>query len=243
MPNLDVLAESAGMSRFHFHRVFKIVTGVTPRDYAGARRAQRVPDEFPEHGAGLSTSFHTKSTKLTGMVSPQTRSGEKPATIRYAVGLCSLGSILIASTDKGICAVQLGDDPSGMLRGLQDRFPNAGFVSGGEDIERLVTEIAGFVETPARRLDLLLDVRGTAFQRRVWQAVCEIPPGSTRSYSDIAKQIDASKAVHAVSQACMSNVIAIAIPCHRIVRSDGGLSGYPWGVERKYALLKREASL
>jgi AraC family transcriptional regulator, regulatory protein of adaptative response / methylated-DNA-[protein]-cysteine methyltransferase len=219
VPNLDVLAESAGMSRFHFHRVFKIVTGATPKAYAAARRAE-----------GL------------GMTSTQFRSGGKGETIRLAVGQCSLGSILVASTEKGVCAIQFGDDPDGLVHAFQNRFPKAEFIGGDEDFERLVAEVVGFVETPAQSLDLPLDIRGTAFQQRVWQAIGEIPAGSTRSYADVAKQIGVPKAVRAVSQACMSNAIALAIPCHRVVRNDGGLSGYGWGVERKRALLERESS-
>jgi AraC family transcriptional regulator of adaptative response/methylated-DNA-[protein]-cysteine methyltransferase len=244
MPNLDVLAASAGMSRFHFHRVFKIVMGVTPRAYANACSAQRLQDELPQHGASLGASpdLNAKSSQVIDGTVTKSRSTGIGEPIRVAFGLCSLGSILIASTDKGICAIQLGDDPHSLIRDLQDSFPKANFICGGGDIEHLVAEIVGFVETPTQSLVLPLDVRGTAFQKRVWQAVCEIPAGLTRSYADIAKQIKVAKAIHAVSQACMSNMIALAIPCHRVVRSDGGLSGYPWGVERKRALLRSELS-
>lgn len=170
------------------------------------------------------------------------RSGGSGAPIKFAVGGCSLGSILVASTEKGVCAILFGDDPDRLVRDLQDRFPKARLIGGDQGVEQLVAMVIGFVETPALGLDLPLDVRGTAFQRRVWQALREIPAGSTASYRDIADRIGVPKAVRAVARACASNGIAVAIPCHRVVRSDGGLSGYRWGVTRKRALLVREAA-
>lgn len=169
------------------------------------------------------------------------RAGGHGASIPFAVGQCSLGSVLVATTAQGVCAILLGDDPDGLVRDLQDRFPKAQLISGDQDFERLVAKVVGFVEAPALGLDLPLDVRGTAFQQRVWQVLREIPAGSTASYSDIAKRIGAPKAVRGVAQACGANAIAVAIPCHRVVRNDGALSGYRWGVERKRVLLKREA--
>ena len=169
------------------------------------------------------------------------RAGGNRAEIRFAVGECSLGSILVARSAKGVCAILLGDDPDALARDLQDRFPRADLIGGDTEFERLVAKIVGFVEAPAIGLDLPLDVRGTAFQQRVWQALRKIPAGSTASYSDIAQRIGAPKSVRAVAQACAANAIAIAIPCHRVVRNDGALSGYRWGVERKRALLEREA--
>jgi AraC family transcriptional regulator of adaptative response/methylated-DNA-[protein]-cysteine methyltransferase len=244
VPSLDVLAESAGMSRFHFHRIFKIVTGVTPKAYANVRRAQRVRDELSQHGArvGSSAGLNATSPQNIGTAATTFRSSGNGGTICFAIGMSSLGSILVASTEKGVCAIQMGDERQALLRELRHKFAKARFISGDGDIKQLVKRVIGFVDTPAQGLDLPLDVRGTVFQQRVWKAVCEIPVGSTRSYVDIAKLIEVPKAVHAVSQACMSNIIALAIPCHRVVRSDGGLSGYPWGVERKRALLERESS-
>ena len=163
--------------------------------------------------------------------------------MRFTVSECSLGSILVAATAKGICAILLGDDPEALVRDLQDRFPKAQLLGGDQDFEHMVAKVVGFVEAPALGLDLPLDVRGTAFQQRVWQALREIPPGSTASYMDIAKRIGAPKAVRAVAQACAANALAVAIPCHRVVRHDGTLSGYRWGVERKRVLLDREAAL
>jgi len=169
------------------------------------------------------------------------RSGGSGAAIRFAVGECSLGSILVAATDKGVCAILLGDKPEALVRELEDRFPKATLIGGDKDFEQWVAKVVGFVEAPALGLDLPLDVRGTAFQQRVWQALRKIPAGATVTYSQIAQRIGEPKAVRAVAHACASNAIAVAIPCHRVVRNDGALSGYRWGVERKRALLEREA--
>jgi AraC family transcriptional regulator of adaptative response/methylated-DNA-[protein]-cysteine methyltransferase len=169
------------------------------------------------------------------------RAGGTRAEIRFAVGECSLGAILVARSAKGVCAILLGSDPEKLVRDLQDRFPRANFIGADRGFEALVAKIVGFVEAPALGLDLPLDVRGTAFQQRVWQALRKIPAGSTASYSDIAERIGAPKSVRAVAQACAANAIALAIPCHRVIRRDGALSGYRWGVERKRALLEREA--
>ncbi len=251
MPNLEALAESAGMSRFHFHRVFKSVAGVTPKAYAAAHRAQRVREELPRsgtvteaiYGAGFNSNgrFYATSSEVLGMTPTNFRSGGTGASIRFAVGECSLGAILVAATDKGVCAILLGDAPEALVRELEDRFPKATLVGGDEGFEQWVAKVVGFVEAPALGLDLPLDVRGTAFQQRVWRALREIPAGSTASYTEIAERIGAPKSVRAVGQACASNAIAVAIPCHRVVRNDGALSGYRWGVERKRALLEREA--
>jgi AraC family transcriptional regulator, regulatory protein of adaptative response / methylated-DNA-[protein]-cysteine methyltransferase len=249
---LDDLAAQAGMSRFHFHRVFKAVTGVTPKAYAKARRADRVRDELArrptvtdaiyEAGFNSNGGFYAASPALLGMTPSQFRAGGPGQLIRFAVGKCSLGAILVAATDKGVCAIQLGDDADALVNELEDRFPKAQLVGGDAAFEDWVARIVGFVEAPSLGLDLPLDVRGTAFQQRVWQALRDIPPGTTASYAQIASRIGAPKAVRAVAQACAANPLAVAIPCHRVVRQDGGLSGYRWGVERKRALLDREAN-
>jgi len=161
--------------------------------------------------------------------------------IRFAVGQTTLGAILVASSPKGIAAILIGDDPEALARELQDRFPNARLIGADRDYETLVARIAGLVDTPGNSLDLPLDVRGTAFQRRVWQALQRIPVGKKVTYSEVARRIGLPKAVRAVASACAANNIAVAIPCHRVVRTDGSLSGYAWGVERKRLLLEREA--
>ena len=169
------------------------------------------------------------------------RAGGINADIRFAVGECSLGSVLVARSELGVCAILLGDNPDALARTLQDRFPQATLIGADAEFEQLVAQVVGFVEAPGLGLDLPLDVQGTAFQRRVWQALQEIPVGSTVSYTDLARRIGSPKAVRAVAQACAANPLAVAIPCHRVVRNDGALSGYRWGVERKRALLEREA--
>ena len=252
-PNLDALASAAGMSRFHFHRVFKTLTGVTPKAYATAHRAQRVRDELARsatvtdaiYGAGFHSSgrFYTTSSEVLGMTPTDFRSGGHGTSMHFAVGACSLGSILVAASARGVCAILLGDDPDALVRDLQDRFPKAQLIGGDQDFEHLVARVVGFVEDPAIGLDLPLDVRGTAFQQRVWQALRAIPSGATASYTDIAERLGTPRAVRAVAQACASNTLAVAIPCHRVVRKDGALAGYRWGVERKRALLEREAVL
>jgi AraC family transcriptional regulator, regulatory protein of adaptative response / methylated-DNA-[protein]-cysteine methyltransferase len=248
--SLADLANSVGMSRFHFHRVFKLFTGVTPKAYAAAHRARRVRDEL-ERGAtvtetiyasGFNSSgrFYASSPAQLGMTPTAFRARGYGVTIRFSVGECSLGSILVAASDKGVCAILLGDDPDALARDLQDRFSNARVDGGDATLDRWVAKAVGLVERPALGLDLPLDIRGTAFQLRVWKALREIPPGSTASYSEIAEQIGQPKAARAVGQACAANPIAVAIPCHRVVRTDESVSGYRWGVDRKAELLRRE---
>ena len=251
VPDLARLAGAAGLSPFHFHRVFKAATGVTPKAYAAAHRTRRVRESLPRSGtvtaaiydAGYHSAgrFYANSTAVLGMTPTRFRAGGSGAAIRFAVGECSLGAILVATTDKGICAISLGDDPETLVRGLQDCFPKATLLGGDRDFENLMALVIGFVEAPERGLDLPLDVRGTAFQQRVWQALRKIPAGSTASYTEVARRIGAPESVRAVAQACAANTLAVAIPCHRVVRTDGALAGYRWGVARKRALLAREA--
>ena len=250
-PSLAVLADAAGLSPYHFHRVFKAATGLTPGDYAAAQRTRRVREKLDRsptvteaiYDAGFNSSgrFYAASDAMLGMTPTDYRAGGARAKIRFAVGECSLGSILVARSDKGVCAILLGDDPEALARDLQDRFPQANLIGGDAGFEELVARVVGLVEAPGLGLDLPLDVRGTAFQQRVWQALRDIPAGETASYAQIAARIGAPGAVRAVGAACGANALAVAIPCHRVVRSDGGLSGYRWGVERKRDLLAREA--
>ncbi|MEJ7687237.1 MAG: bifunctional DNA-binding transcriptional regulator/O6-methylguanine-DNA methyltransferase Ada [Variovorax sp.] len=251
-PTLDQLAAYAGLGSYHLHRVFKQVTGLTPKAYAAAHRAKRVREELARsdtvtdaiYGAGYNSNgrFYADANDMLGMTPTNWRAGGANTDIRFAIGQCALGAILVAQSELGVCTIALGDDPGALVRELQDRFPQARLIGGDAAFEQLVAKVVGFVEAPGVGLDLPLDVRGTAFQQRVWQALREIPPGSTASYADIARRIGSPKSVRAVAQACGANALAVAIPCHRVVRSDGSLSGYRWGVERKSALLEREAS-
>jgi len=248
---LDALAAEAGMSRFHFHRVFKNVTGLTPKAYANAHRAKRlragldstatVTAAIYDAGFNSNSRFYETSAQVLGMTPTSYRAGGANADIRFAVGQSSLGAILVAQSDRGVCAILMGDDPDRLTRDLQDKFPRANLIGADHAFEQLVAQVVGFIEAPGLGLDLPLDVQGTAFQQRVWQALREIPTGSTASYTEIATRIGMPKAVRAVAQACAANSLAVAIPCHRVVRSDGALSGYRWGVERKRTLLERES--
>jgi AraC family transcriptional regulator of adaptative response/methylated-DNA-[protein]-cysteine methyltransferase len=184
--------------------------------------------------------FYETAGELLGMTPTRYRAGGLDTEIRFAVGECSLGSVLVARSGKGLCAILLGDDPAALVRDLQDRFPRAALVGGDAAFERVVGAVIGFLEQPAIGLDLPLDVRGTAFQRRVWQALRAIPAGTTATYAEIAARIGTPGAARAVAQACSANPLAVAIPCHRVVRTDGSLSGYRWGVDRKRSLLGKE---
>jgi AraC family transcriptional regulator, regulatory protein of adaptative response / methylated-DNA-[protein]-cysteine methyltransferase len=251
-PSLEKLAEAIGRSPGYFHRMFKAATGVTPKDYAVAHRAARVrhglasgsPITEAIYDAGFNSSgrFYERSTGMLGMTPSQYRAGGVNEEIKFAVGQTSLGAILVASTKKGVAAILLGDDPDELVRNLQDRFPKAHFIGADRDYEILVAQVVGLVEKPRISLKLPLDVRGTVFQERVWKALQEVPAGETVSYAEIARRIGAPKAVRAVAGACAANKLAVAIPCHRVVRNDGSLSGYAWGVDRKRALIDREAS-
>jgi len=250
--SLDKLAEAVDLSPSYFHRMFKAATGVTPKDYAAAHRAAKVRESLTSgssvteaiYDAGFNSSgrFYEKSADMLGMTPSQYRAGGANEEIKFAVGQSYLGAILVASTKKGVAAILLGDDPNKLVRDLQDRFPKAHFIGADRDYENLVARVVGFVEEPGMGLNLPLDVRGTAFQERVWKALREVPAGTTVSYADIARRIGAPKSVRAVARACAANKLAVAIPCHRVVRNDGSLSGYAWGIERKRALIRREAS-
>ena len=251
-PSLKLLAQHVGLSTYHFHRVFKAATGLTPKGYAAAHRASlvrkslnksdTVTDAIYDAGYNSNSRFYETSNQVLGMTPSNYRAGGAQTDIRFAVGECSLGSILVAQSQRGICAIFLGDDPDALVRELQDQFPNANLIGGDAGFEQLVAKVVGVVEAPERGLDLPLDVRGTAFQQRVWQSLRKIPAGSTASYTDVAKLIGSPRSVRAVAQACGANKLAVVIPCHRVVRNDGALSGYRWGVERKRALLKKEAN-
>ena len=251
-PRLDALARHAGLSPWHVHRLFKTFTGLTPKAYAAAHRARRVRAGLARgatvtdavYGAGYNSNgrFYAEADAVLGMTPSRYRAGGADTEIRFAVGQCTLGAILVAASARGVCAISLGDDPQALVRELQDRFAHAELVGGDAGFEALVAQVVGLVEAPGLGVELPLDVRGTAFQVRVWQALREIPAGTTLSYGELARRIGVPRAVRAVAGACAANALAVAIPCHRVVRTDGGLSGYRWGVERKRALLAREAS-
>lgn len=256
-PSLDDLARAAGMSRSHFQREFKAVTGVTPKAYSTAVRNRRVRDRLAAGSASPTTTvteaiydagfnsngrFYATSSATLGMTPTDFRAGGAGTTIRFAVGECSLGSILVAASAAGVCAISLGDDPDALVHALEDRFPTASLAGADTEFERWMSAVVALVDEPQIGLDLPLDVRGTAFQQRVWQALQAIPSGTTQTYSQVATTIGAPTAVRAVAAACAANTLAVAIPCHRVVRSDGSPSGYRWGVDRKRRLLQREAT-
>jgi AraC family transcriptional regulator of adaptative response/methylated-DNA-[protein]-cysteine methyltransferase len=248
---LGDLAEAVGLSPYHFHRIFKAALGVTPKAYATAKRNKRMREELGRggtvtqaiYGAGFNSNgrFYATSSEALGMTPRDFKSGGTNAEIRFAIGECSLGAILVATSEKGVCAILLGDEPEPLLNELQDQFPRAHLVGGDKEFERIAAKVIAFVEAPRGYLELPLDIQGTAFQHRVWEALRRIPAGATASYTEIAEAIGAPKAVRAVASACAANRLAVAIPCHRVVRTGGALSGYRWGVERKRALLAKEA--
>jgi AraC family transcriptional regulator of adaptative response/methylated-DNA-[protein]-cysteine methyltransferase len=249
-PKLDELAMSAGMSPYHFHRVFKAATGVTPKAYAVAHRQNRVrkalkgdksvTEAIYEAGFNSSGRFYADAAQSLGMKPGEFRAGGANVEIRHATAPCSLGQTLVAATDKGVCAIFFGDDPEMLEQELRNRFPRAKLIAGDRQFGKLVAKVVAYVEAPRKGLDLPLDVRGTAFQQQVWAALRDIPPGETATYGDIARRIGKPAAVRAVGTACGANPVAVVIPCHRVLGSDGKLTGYRWGTARKRVLLDRE---
>jgi AraC family transcriptional regulator of adaptative response/methylated-DNA-[protein]-cysteine methyltransferase len=251
-PSLKELAAAAGLSPFHFHRLFKAGTGVTPRAYAAAHRAARLRENLCrgqtitqaifDAGFNSSGSFYADSNARLGMTPKVFRAGGANEVLHFAIGECALGSILVASSAKGIAAILIANDPEALIRELQDSFPKAELAGGDAGFEGLVARVVGLVEGQPSESGLPLDIRGTAFQQRVWQALRQIPAGETVSYTELAKRIGAPNSVRAVAGACAANKLAVAIPCHRVVRNEGAISGYRWGVERKRLLLEMEAA-
>ncbi|MGB3330512.1 MAG: bifunctional DNA-binding transcriptional regulator/O6-methylguanine-DNA methyltransferase Ada [Thermomicrobiales bacterium] len=247
---LEQLAAEFGISPFHFHRVFKQVTGLTPKVYADAHRTQRVRERISEastvtaaiYDAGYASNgrFYETSARTLGMTPSRYRAGGEGITIQASVAPCSLGHVLVAATRTGLCSVMLGDDPDQLWNTLRDRFPRAAFAGEDPAFAQLVASVVGQIEEPARSFDLPLDIRGTAFQQRVWQALRRIPAGQTATYGEVAVAIGEPQAARAVARACASNRIAVVIPCHRVIGKDGSLTGYAWGTDRKRALLDRE---
>lgn len=250
MPTLDQLARKAGFSPHHFHRLFKQATGMTPAGYGRAHRASRMRSALTQGesvtaaiqmaGYGSGSRFYENSDKVLGMKPSDYRSGGADIAISYALGETSLGRILVARTERGICAIFLGDEAEPLIADLNRRFPKAKITEAGPDFAQTVSDVVAFVEQPRDALKLPLDLLGSAFQQRVWAALQDIPPGETATYADIAARIGSPKAVRAVGTACGANHVSLAVPCHRVVGTDGRMHGYRWGVERKIELLKRE---
>jgi AraC family transcriptional regulator of adaptative response/methylated-DNA-[protein]-cysteine methyltransferase len=251
-PALAELADTAGLSPHHFHRLFKSVTGITPKQYGSARRAGRmkqalkngadVTSAIYDAGYGGNSRFYEEAAARLGMTATSFRKGAEGKMIRYGIAQAWLGTVLVAATEKGICAILFGDDVSELSDDLARRFPKARFepAEPGSDFQSWIAQTLRFLEAPQARFELPVDIAGTAFQEQVWRALQTIPSGHTASYAEVAERIGKPAAVRAVASACGANPIAIVIPCHRVVRSDGGLGGYRWGVERKQSLLKRE---
>lgn len=249
-PSLSILAQRAGYSPFHLHRVFKRAIGVTPRAYGAGVRARRmrerlaagesVSEAIVNAGYSSSSRFYEGAMQRLGMTASRAQRGGVGETVRFAVGETSLGPVLVAATDKGVCSIQFGHDPNELVHALERRFSSAELIGDDEQFARVVATVVAFVEAPRHGLDLPLDIRGTAFQERVWLALTAIPAGRTMTYAQLAAAIGQPTAVRAVASACAANEIAMAIPCHRIIRASGALSGYRWGVERKSEILQRE---
>ncbi len=250
-PTLNALADAVGLSPYHFHRLFKAIVGVTPRDYAAAKRTGKLQAELESgatvteaiYGAGYGSSsrLYEAADATLGMRPATFRAGARGETIRWSTEATPLGRIVVAATEAGICMIEFGRDEAALEARVEARFPHAETMRDDAGLKEKLATVAAFIDRPARGLDLPLDIQGTSFQRRVWKALQEIPTGATASYSEIAGRIGEPKAARAVAAACAANPVAMAVPCHRVIARDGSLSGYRWGVERKQALLDREA--
>lgn len=251
-PSLAHLAQYVGLSQFYFQRLFKRHVGLSPKQYAVALRAGKfrqqlladqqagITDTIYNAGFNSSSRFYEKSQQVLGMTASEYKQGGQARQIRFALGQCSLGAIIVAQSERGICWIALNDDPAVLLKEFQDHFHQAELIGADTDFEQLIAQVVAFIEAPETGLQLPLDIQGTAFQQRVWQALQGIPIGHTMTYAEIAERIGSPKSVRAVANACAANKLAVAIPCHRVIRQDGSLSGYRWGVARKQLLLKRE---
>ncbi|OAT46481.1 Ada family regulatory protein/methylated-DNA--protein-cysteine methyltransferase [Proteus hauseri ATCC 700826] len=251
--SLARIAEHIMVSPYHFHRLFKSILGITPKSYANAYRQQlikkaltenaRITDAIYQSGFNANSRFYENASAILGMTPTDWRTGGENIVIFFAIGICSLGNILVAQSEKGICAITLGDDADNLLVDLQKQFPHAELIGANKEFEQIVAQVVGFIEFPLQSLSLPLDIQGTIFQQKVWKALMEIPFGYTVTYQDIANKIGSPKAYRAVANACGANKLAVAIPCHRVVRQNGELSGYRWGIERKAKLLQNEQKL
>jgi len=250
IPSLGELAAAAAISRFHFHRVFKQVTGATPRDYARTHRlgllaqrldaGEKVTEAIYASGFGSSSRAYEAAPAALGMTPGARRRAGDGETIRYVTVATPLGWALVAATARGVCLTALGDDRERLAAMVRERFPAALLVAEDAALKDWAEQIVRFITDPGQTPDLPLDIRGTAFQTRVWRALQRIPLGRTATYAEIARALGQPKAVRAVAQACAANNLALLVPCHRVIREDGDLAGYRWGLERKRALLERE---
>jgi AraC family transcriptional regulator of adaptative response/methylated-DNA-[protein]-cysteine methyltransferase len=247
-PALADVAKAVGLSRFHFQRLFRRIVGVTPGEYARANRAERFREQLKSgasvttaiHEAGYGSSSRPYDTAALGMTPARYRAGGRGERVTYAIASCSLGRVLVATTERGVCAIELGDDDDAVLAALLRHIPNADRTRDDAGLRASVDAVVALVDDPATPFALPLDVRGTAFQRRVWNALRTVRPGEPVTYATLARAVGSPRAAQAVGAACAANKLAVAIPCHRAVREDGGLAGYRWGLERKRALLERE---
>jgi AraC family transcriptional regulator of adaptative response/methylated-DNA-[protein]-cysteine methyltransferase len=250
MPSLDSLAQRSGYSKFHFLRLFRDHTGVTPRSYAEGVRArrlqaalangERVADAVAGAGFGSESRVYEDTGKLLGMTPGAARRGGAGETIRTALADCPFGRLLVGATETGVCFLGFAEPDDALLGDLRRRFPRATLVADDAGLADTVQAVVDFIEEPKVALELPLDLRGTAFQVRVWEALRKIPAGETRSYGDLARMIEAPRAIRAVARSCATNPVSLVVPCHRVIGSDGDLTGYRWGVPRKRALLEKE---
>lgn len=250
IPSLEALATRSGYSRFHFLRMFRDHTGVTPRSYAEGVRARRlsaslaegsrVADAVADAGYGSESRVYEKTATLLGMTPGAARRGGEGETIRAAFADCPFGRLLVGATGTGVCFIGFAEPDDALMGDLRRRFPRAQVVTDDAALAETVRAVLAFLEEPKQALDLPLDLRGTAFQQRVWQTLCKIPPGETRTYAQLAEMVGNPAAIRAVARSCAVNPVSLAVPCHRVIGSDGGLTGYRWGVPRKQALLQRE---
>ncbi len=251
IPSLQQLAEEVGMSASRLHRRFKDAVGLTPKEYASAVRDQRLRERLVEghsvtdavHAAGFESSsrFYAQASSLLGMRASRYRTGGKQESIRFATTKTHLGWMLVAATEAGVCRVEFGDSPDALHERLKQCFPHAQISRAAGHVAEWMQQIVRHLEDPANRLDLPLDIQGTAFQRRVWRALQEIPLGERRTYGELAQSLGVPNAARAVGHACAANPVAVAIPCHRVLPKGGGLGGYRWGTQRKQSLLERES--
>lgn len=247
---LDALATQVNLSPYHFHRLFKNIVGITPKQYASRHQSQRfqtkiktspsITDAIYSSGYGSSGSAYDKKRDQLAMKPTVYRKGAEGVTITYGLTQCFLGWVIVAATDRGICAIEFGDDSETLPEQIQARFPNAQLNKADIGFKKLIKEVVDFIESPKDTFQVPLDIQGTAFQQKVWEVLRQIQPGETMSYTDVAERIGKPNAVRAVASACASNKLAVVIPCHRVISKSGKTGGYRWGTERKQRLLASE---